>query len=104
MSGFHLIYLGATLSLGLAALTNTLTFLLIRYFVDTYLGGKANVGLPLILAGFLGLAGLQGFFTFRSRALAARTSEGITLRLRNYLFDHIQRLAFRYHDKTQPGD
>src|SRR5437867_3838671 len=66
MSGFHLTYLGATLSLGLAALTNTLTFLLIRYFVDTYLGGKANVGLPLILAGFLGLAGLQGFFTFRS--------------------------------------
>ncbi|MCX6045848.1 MAG: ABC transporter ATP-binding protein [Chloroflexi bacterium] len=104
MTGFHLTYIGATLSLSLGALANTVTFLLLRYFVDDYLGGKANVGLPLILVGFLGLALLQGGFTFLSRTLAARTAEGVVVRLRNYLFDHIQRLSFTYHDKTQTGD
>jgi ATP-binding cassette subfamily B protein len=36
--------------------------------------------------------------------LAARTSEGVVQRLREYLFDHIQRLAFGYHDITPTGD
>ncbi len=104
MTGFQLTYAGATLSLGLSALANTATFLLLRYFIDDYLGGKANIGLLLILGGFLGLALLQGGFTFLSRTLAARTAEGVVVRLRNYLYDHIQRLSFTYHDKTQTGD
>ena len=104
MTGFRLTYIGASLSLSLGALANTATFLLLRYFIDNYLGGKASVGLPLILAGFLSLAVLQGGFTFLSRTLAARTAEGIVVRLRNYLYDHIQRLNFTYHDKTQTGD
>jgi ATP-binding cassette subfamily B protein len=36
--------------------------------------------------------------------LAAETAEGISLRLRNYLYDHIQRLSFTYHDRTQTGE
>lgn len=104
MTGFHLTYAGATLSMGLGALANTATFLLLRYFIDDYLGGKTTVGLVLILCGFLGLALLQGGFTFFSRTLAARTAEGVVVRLRNYLYDHIQRLSFTYHDKTQTGD
>ncbi|MCK4741402.1 MAG: ABC transporter ATP-binding protein, partial [Anaerolineales bacterium] len=46
----------------------------------------------------------QGFFTFVSGALAARTAEGIVRQLRNYLFDHIQRLTFTYHDQTPTGE
>ena len=76
MTGFHLTYVWATLSMGLGALANTATFLLLRYFIDDYLGGKPTVGLLLILCGFLGLALLQGGFTFLSRTLAARTAEG----------------------------
>jgi ATP-binding cassette subfamily B protein len=60
--------------------------------------------LRLVAAGFVGLAGSAGGFTFISGRLAARTSEGVALRLRNYLFDHLQRLSFTYHDKTQTGE
>ena len=105
MTGFHSTYLGATLSLGLAAAANTATFFLLRYFIDEYLGnGVRTVSIWLIFSGFIALAVMQGFFTFRSRTLAARTAEGVTIRLRNYLYDHIQRLPFGFHDRHQTGE
>ncbi|MBX3009906.1 MAG: ABC transporter ATP-binding protein [Caldilineaceae bacterium] len=105
MTGYHNTYFGATISLGLAAFANTGTYLLIRYFIDTYLGDQGEaVGLWLILLGFLSLASAQSFFTFQSRKLAAQTAEGITRRLREYLYDHIQRLSYTYHDQMQTGD
>src|SRR5690606_40419383 len=57
-----------------------------------------------IVAGFVGLALVQGSFTFLSGTLAARTAEGIVQRLRNYLLNHIQRLTFAYHDEMQTGE
>lgn len=50
------------------------------------------------------MAALGGLFTYLSGRLAAKTSEGITRRLRNFLFDHIQRLSFSYHDKAKTGE
>jgi ATP-binding cassette subfamily B protein len=35
---------------------------------------------------------------------AAKTSESVIRRLRDYLYDHVQRLTFAYHDKTPTGD
>jgi ATP-binding cassette subfamily B protein len=105
MTGFRLTYLGAALSMGVAAVSKTATYLLLRYFVDDVLGQEELSGiLPLIALGFVGLALLEGAFTFLSGRLAAQTAEGIVLRLRNYLFDHIQRLSFAYHDRTQTGE
>ncbi len=105
MTGFHLIYLGATLSLGIAAVSRTTTYLLLQHFVDNVLGqGTLSRTAPWIALGFVGLALLQGGFTFLSGRMAAQTAEGITLRLRNYLYDHIQRLSFTYHDRTQTGE
>jgi ATP-binding cassette subfamily B protein len=91
--------------MGVAAIMNTVTFLLLRVFVDHYLvAGERNVHLVVYLAGFLGLAVVQAVCTFNSRRLAAKTAEGIARRLREYLYDHIQRLSFTYHDKTQTGE
>jgi ATP-binding cassette subfamily B protein len=105
MTGFRLAYLGAVVGVGVAAVLRTGNYLLLRYFVDDVLAqedfGRA---LPLIGVGFVGLALFQGAFSFLSGKLAARTAEGITLRLRNYLFDHIQRLSFAYHDRTKTGE
>jgi ATP-binding cassette subfamily B protein len=47
---------------------------------------------------------LEGSFTYISGRLAAYTAEGVVVRLRNYLFDHIQRLSFAYHAQTQTGE
>jgi ATP-binding cassette subfamily B protein len=105
MTGFRLLYLGATLSLGISAIARTATYLLLGQFVDNVLGRQEQTGLlPLLALGFVGLAALGGLFTFLSGRLAARTAEGIVLRLRNYLFDHIQRLSFTYHDHTPTGE
>ncbi len=111
MSGFRWQYAGATASLAVAAGSKTATFLLLRYFIDQVLGqGNYTLGgnlvrtLVIIACGFLGLATLEGSFSYFSGRLAAFTAEGITRRLRNYLFDHIQHLDFSYHDKTPTGE
>ncbi len=105
MTGYHGTYLAATASLAVAATAKTATYLLLRYFVDTVLGqGRGGATLALIALGFLGLAAFEGGFSFLSGRLAAQTAEGVTRRLRNYLFDQIQRLTFTYHDHMQTGE
>jgi ATP-binding cassette subfamily B protein len=111
LTGFRWHYVGATTSLAVAALAKTMTFLLLRYFVDTVLGqenyslgGTLNRALIIIALGFVGLAAIEGSFSYFSGRLASFTAESVTRRLRNFLFDHIQRLNFSYHDKTPTGD
>jgi ATP-binding cassette subfamily B protein len=105
MTGFRLTYLWATVSIGIAAVARTGNSLLLGQFVDKVLGRENMASfLPLIALGFVGLALVQGLFTFLSGRWAAQTAEGVTLRLRNYLYDHIQRLSFAYHDRTPTGD
>ena len=105
LTGFRWIYLIAVVSVGLAALARTGTYYLLRYFVDDVLRQEGMLGLvPWVALGFIGLALLQGGLTFLSGRMAARTSEGLALRLRNFLYDHIQRLPFAYHDTMQTGE
>jgi ATP-binding cassette subfamily B protein len=110
MAGFHVAYFGATAALAFSALAKTCTFLLLGYFVDRVLAGREFAGgtlsstLAIIAAGFVGLAALEGSFAFISGRLAASTAEGVTRRLRDFLFDHIQRLSFSYHSRTPTGD
>jgi ATP-binding cassette subfamily B protein len=112
MQGFRVRYLTAILCLGVAAVAKTSTYLVLRYFTDEILvpatNGSASVGLlqPLMIvaAGFIALALTEGSFTFLSGRLAAYSSEGVALRLRNFMFDHIQHLSFGYHDRTPTGE
>ncbi len=105
MTGYRRTYLLAAASLGVAAILKSGTYLLLRYFIDQVLGqGLAGSVLVLVALGFVALAVFEGVFTFLSGRLAAATAEGIALRLRNYLYDHIQRLSFTYHDRMQTGE
>ncbi len=102
--GHRLRYLCATLATGFAALCQTGTYLLLRQFVDVALPGSSSTAIPLLAAGFVGLAALQGGFSFLSGRLAARTAEDNARRLRNGFFDHVQKLPFGYLDKQPTGD
>jgi len=105
MTGFRLKYLGAVASIGISATAKTTTYFLLRYFVDTFFSKQsATVSLPMIALGFIGLAFIEGSFSFMSGMLTSQTSEGVTRRLRNYVFDQIQNLPFSYHDKTPTGE
>lgn len=112
MSGFHITYGVAALSLAIAALAKTGTYMLLRLFTDEILVNSIDIELTndliqkllFIALGFILLAIIEGTFTFTSGRLAARTGEGVALRLRDYLFDHVQRLSFTYQDHTKTGD
>jgi ATP-binding cassette subfamily B protein len=105
ITGYQVQYILANLSLGVAALAKTTTYLLLRYFADNYFPQTGPV-VPLywIALGFIGLAFLEGIFSFLATRSASQTAESTTRRLRNYLFDHIQHLPFTYHDKMQTGE
>jgi len=105
MRGFRGLYLGAMISLAVTAFGRTLTFALLRYVIDDVLGGGERVDqLYLFGLAFVGLALVQGVFSYMQGTWAARAAEGITLRLRNYLFDQLQRLPFKYHDHAKTGE
>jgi len=109
MADYRLPYAGATAALAVSALAKTTTYLLLRYFVDDVLTQQKYLGTLTqtflwIGAGFIGLALVEGGAAFLSGRLAAFTAEGITRRLRDFLFDHIQRLSFSYHAATPTGD
>jgi len=79
MNGYQWHYLAATLLVGLAALSKTITYLLLQFFVDHYLNVSDAVYPVIFIAlGFVGLAVLQGLFTFLSGIFAAETAEGST--------------------------
>ena len=110
MVDYRVPYFGATAALAVSALSKTYTYLLLEYFVDDVLTQKKFIGGSLvtsslwIAAGFVPLALVEGSASFLSGRLAAYTAEGITRRLRDFLFDHIQRLSFSYHATTPTGD
>ncbi len=104
MRDYRLPYLAAASALAVSAIARTATYLLLRDFVDAVLPGGERTAFLLVALGFVGLAVFQGGFAYLSGRLAAYTAEGIARRLRDFLFDHIQRLTFTYHSQTSTGD
>ena len=105
MSGYRWIYFIATISLGFAAAFRSGIYLILGRFIDALVAqDDIRRYIPWIALSFFGLASLQGVFTYISGRLAAKSSEAIAQRIRNFLFNHIQRLSFSYHDKTKTGE
>ena len=104
LAGFRAHYFGAVATLAVSAITKTATYYFVAYLIDTVIGKEQYAQLPWVALSFVGLALIEGVFTFFSGRLAAHTAEGIAMQLRDYLFDHVQRLSFTYHDKIKTGD
>lgn len=105
LEGYRLTYAAALIAQALAAVAKTTTLLLLAYLVDNVLlQGQVGSAIGLIAVAFIVLALVEGSFTFLSGKFAAQTAEGIAQRLRNYLYDHLQRLTFSYHDRMSTGE
>jgi ATP-binding cassette subfamily B protein len=105
--GYRSRYVAAVLALGMAGVMNTLSLVLLAYLVDDVLVALPQnflTLLALIAAAYVGLSIVRGAFAFASGALAGQVSEAVALRLKDFLFDHIQRLTFSYHDKMPTGE
>ncbi|MDD4309704.1 MAG: ABC transporter ATP-binding protein [Candidatus Cloacimonetes bacterium] len=122
LKGLKLRYFAAILCIILAASFSFLNPLVIRFCIDSVLGGKIpdipswTLLNPTTLVGFfrdnLWIAGLLVFiigffahgFTYLRSRLSAQVAEEFARRLREALYDHIQRLPFAWHSKVQTGD
>src|SRR5262245_47801244 len=86
MENYRLPYGAATASLAVSALAKTCTYLLLRYFADDvlvqgkYMGNSLTETFLWIAVVFVGLAFVEGSFSYFSGRLAAYTAEGITRR------------------------
>jgi len=107
-----------------AAALNLTIPLITRYTVDTLLGDEAGQLPRFVLAAIDGLGGeywlsrnlwvvglavvvivgAMGFFMFLRGRCIVTVSEDVACRLRNTLYDHIQKLPYEYHVKAQTGD
>lgn len=63
---------------------------------------EGNLWIPALAMLLLAVA--SGLFSHFQKRFAALASDGICRRLKDQLYDHIQRLPNRYIDKTQTGD
>jgi ATP-binding cassette, subfamily B, bacterial len=107
LSGYRLLYFLAIIFLALGAIMNTLSFNILRVFVDDVLPMPPEAllgGLIIVALAFIGVTLLRGGFSFLSGRLAAQTSEGLALRIKDFMYDHIQRLSFSYHDTMATGE
>ena len=124
MKGRRLLYTGAVLAIGVATIFGLLTPLVIRYAIDTIIGGKEVTAPPLfteILRLFTGLFGgtlslanagilfillslAGGFFLYLKGRWAAMAAESMAQGIRERLYDHIQRLPYAYHTRAETGD
>ncbi|MBN1937711.1 MAG: ABC transporter ATP-binding protein [Anaerolineae bacterium] len=105
MYGFRRFYVGAVITMAVGASMRSLTFKLIQFVIDeVFTKGLYRDKLFLFALSFVGLALMEGVFSFLRGTWAARTAEGVTQRLRNYLYDHIQRLNFTFHDHAKTGE
>ncbi|NLB71271.1 MAG: ABC transporter ATP-binding protein [Chloroflexi bacterium] len=105
MTGYHFNFLIANLFTTLAALARTGMYLYLGDFVDRILTeGVAGQNLVLSALSFGSLIVLQALSSFMASWMANFTAENSTRRLRDYLFDHIQRLPYSYHSEAKTGD
>ena len=105
MNGYKGVYFVAIIAVGFAALARTGLYFVLGKYVDEYLPSEnLSTMLPFIILTLLGLALMQGGFSYVGGRLAAQTAEGIARRLRNFLYDHLQKLTFTYHDNMQTGE
>lgn len=105
MRGYHFHYFVSTIFLALAAFARTGMYVFLGTFIDRMLNeGLMGRELTLSAMTFGALIALQALSSFMSSWMANFSAENTTRRLRDYLFDHIQRLSYSYHSESKTGD
>ena len=118
MENNRLVYLGAILSVALAALATISGPLVIRITIDSIIGDEPFAA-PLLIRNFLEGIGqrfwvpgivlivittFRGLFMFLRGRLSAQASENIAKNIRDRVYDHIQYLPYKFHKEADTGD
>ena len=117
-------YLMAMFATIMIVLIGFATPLLLAETIDSVLGGKPSTLPEFVLEPIRAIGGRQflldnlwvlglalvalnlinGVFTYLKGRMTAVASEGIALELRERLYEHLQRLPFKYHVQAETGD
>jgi len=99
------LYILSILALGVTVGLEMGGFLIIRHVVDNVIIVRAGWTLLALWAGVYILAAVvRGGFSYIHGRSKARCAETVTRQVRNGLYDHLQRLSFSYHDRSQTGE
>ncbi|HWS23967.1 MAG TPA: ABC transporter ATP-binding protein [Anaerolineales bacterium] len=111
MTGYHKYYIWAISALTISSLAKTAALFVLREFADivsadspVWWNGSMTFTFTMISLMFLGFSIIEGVFAYVSGRSSAYTAENVARRLRNFMFDQIQRLSFSYHNQTPTGD
>lgn len=123
MEGYRLIYLFGMLSILISQILTTTTPLILQTTIDSIIGDDAIrsstilnlvdlLGGKEILKGNIWIIGLllvavaifRGFFLFLKNTLSSKSAENTAKKIRDDLYDHIQRLPYEYHVKSETGE
>lgn len=118
-----MMYILGILSIIISQIFNTLGPLIVRTTIDSIigiepitsiyiqkfvniLGGKEFLATRLWILGIVIIFNtvLRGVFLYFKNTLSSKSSENIAKRIREKLYDHIQRLPYEYHVKAETGE
>lgn len=123
MEGYKLIYVLGIFAVLISQLFTTLSPLVLQTTIDGIIGRDAidsNMAYSVVrllggreyLRGNLWIVGLllvfiavfRGLFLFLKNTLSSKAAENSAKKIRDNLYDHIQRLPYEYHVKSETGD
>ena len=123
MEGYRLIYLFGMISILISQILTTATPLILRTTIDSIIGdepitssiiqqivdlfgGKEILKERLWIMGIMLIvvAILRGIFLYLKNTLSSKSAENTTKKIRDKLYDHIQRLPYEYHVKSETGE
>lgn len=123
MEGYRLIYLFAMISILISQAFTTISPLIIKTTVDSIigdeaidssiiksivdvLGGKDLLKEKIWIVGVLIIivAIFRGIFLYFKNTLASKSAENTTKKIRDNLYDHIQRLPYKFHVNSDTGE
>lgn len=100
------IIIGTTIDILFGTNSADLPIGFVRYVVDNLLGGpdniRANLWIPLVV--LVGLSAIRAGIAYISNILNSVASENISKKIRDDIFDHLQKLPYDYHVKAKTGD
>lgn len=122
--GYRSLFLASLLTVIISVIANYMTPQVIRFTVDSVIndvpfnlpdfmlnwieaiGGRAYLREHIIICAGIALtfAIIAGLCMFASRMTLSKACEGTMARIRDKLYDHIQRLPFFWHNSHQTGD
>lgn len=77
----------------------------IIYFVNL-LGGRSHLRENLWIVGIIiiSITVLRGIFLYLKNTMSSKSAENIAENIKNQLYDHIQKLPYRYHVSAETGE